>query len=57
LSQRRPWWLGNTRWPVAGGIALVAGVIAALEGKWPEAALFLAAALALAVVTLRTVRR
>jgi mannose/fructose/N-acetylgalactosamine-specific phosphotransferase system component IIC len=42
---------------VAGGIALVAAVIAVFEGKWPEAALFLAAALALAVVTLRTVRR
>jgi hypothetical protein len=53
----RAWWLGDSRWPVAGVIALVGAGISAIGGMWLEAALFLGAALALAVVTLRTTRR
>jgi hypothetical protein len=51
------WWLDDRRWAVAGVIALVASAVAAVGGQWLEAALFLAAAVALAVVTLRTARR
>jgi len=51
------WWLGDSRWPVAGVIALVGAGISAIAGVWLEAALFFGAALALAVVTLRTTRR
>jgi hypothetical protein len=57
ILAQRPWWLGNSRWPVAGVIALIAAVVSALGGKWLEAALLFGAALALAVVTLRTMRR
>jgi hypothetical protein len=53
----RAWWLGDSRWPIAGAIALVAAGISAIGGRWIEAALFLAAALALGLVTLRTARR
>jgi hypothetical protein len=52
----RGWWLGDSRWPVAGAIALIGAAISAFGGAWVEAALFFAAALALAVVTLRTAR-
>ena len=38
-------------------IALVGAGISAIAGVWLEAALFFGAALALAVVTLRTTRR
>lgn len=53
----RAWWLGDNRWPVAGVIALVGAAISAVGGMWLEAALFFAAALVLAVVSLRTARR
>ena len=53
----RAWWVGDSRWPVAGVIALVGAGVSAIAGVWLEAALFFAAALALAVVTLRTARR
>jgi hypothetical protein len=56
-APERGWWLGDGRWPVAGAIALVAAGISAVGGRWLEAVLFFAAALALAVVTLRTARR
>jgi hypothetical protein len=51
------WWLDDRRWPVAGVIALVGSAVAAVGGHWLEAGLFLAAAIGLAVVTLRTARR
>ena len=51
------WWLGDSRWPVAGVIALVGAGISAIAGVWLEAALFFAAALVLAIVTLKTARR
>jgi hypothetical protein len=54
---KRPWWLDERRWAVAGVIALVAAGVSALGGQWVEAVLFLAAALALGVVSFRTVRR
>ena len=53
----RAWWLGHSRWPVAGVIALIGAAISAIGGAWVEAVLFFAAALALAVATLRTARR
>jgi hypothetical protein len=53
----RAWWLGDSRWPVAGAIALVGAAISAIGGMWLEAAVFFAAAVALAVLTLRTARR
>jgi hypothetical protein len=53
----RPWWLDDRRWTVAGVIALIAAAVSAAGGQWPEAALFLAAALALGLVSLRTARR
>ena len=53
----RAWWLGDSRWPLAGAIALVGSAISAIGGAWVEAAVFFAAALALAIVTLLTVRR
>jgi hypothetical protein len=53
----RAWWLGDRRWPVAATIALVGAAISAVGGAWLEAALFFTAALTLAIVTLRTVRR
>ncbi len=53
----RAWWLGDSRWPVAGVIALIGAAISAIGGAWVEAAVFFAAALALAIVTLLTVRR
>jgi hypothetical protein len=56
-APERAWWLGDSRWPVAGVIALVAAGVSVLDGLWIEAALFFGAALALAVVTLRTARR
>jgi hypothetical protein len=56
-APERAWWLGDSRWPVAGVIALVAAGVSVLDGLWVEAALFFGAALALAVVTLRTARR
>jgi len=56
VSERR-WWLDDRRWAVAGAIALVAAGVSAFGGKWAEALLFLAAALALGIVSFRTVRR
>jgi hypothetical protein len=56
-APERAWWLGDSRWPVAAAIALIGAAISAIGGAWVEAVLFFAAALALAVVTLRTVRR
>jgi hypothetical protein len=53
----RAWWLGGSRWPVAGVIALIGAAVSAVGGAWLEAGLFFAAALALAIVTLRTVSR
>ena len=53
----RAWWLGDSRWPVACAIALIGAAISAIGGAWVEAAVFFAAALALAIVTLLTVRR
>jgi hypothetical protein len=53
----RAWWLGDSRWPVAGVIALVGAAVSAVGRMWLAAGLFFAAALALAVVTLRTARR
>jgi hypothetical protein len=53
----RAWWLGDSRWPVAGAIALIGAAISAIGSAWVEAAVFFAAALALAIVTLLTVRR
>jgi uncharacterized membrane protein YfcA len=54
VSSQRGWWLGNDRWPVAGVVAVVGAVLSAWGGLWLEAALFFAAALILAVVTVRT---
>ena len=56
-TARQPWWLGDSRWPVAGVIALIAATVSLLDGLWVEAALFFAAALALAIVSVRTARR
>ena len=56
-DSQRAWWLGDSRWPVAGVIALIAAAVSLLDGLWIEAALFFGAAVALAVVTLRTARR
>jgi hypothetical protein len=53
----QPWWLGESRWPVATVIAVLATAVSALDGLWIEAALFFVAALALGVVTFRTARR
>jgi hypothetical protein len=53
----RAWWLGDSRWPVAGVIALVGAAISAVGGMWLEAAIFFGAAVALAFVTLRAARR
>ena len=51
------WWLGESRWPVAAVIAVIAAAVSALDGLWIEAALFFGAALALGIVTARTARR
>jgi hypothetical protein len=56
-SAEQPWWVGDSRWPVAAVIAVIAAAVSAFDGLWIETALFFAAALALAVVTLRTARR
>jgi hypothetical protein len=56
-APERGWWLGDSRWPVAGVIALIGAAVSAIGGAWVEAAIFSAAALALAIVTLRTARR
>ena len=56
-APERAWWLGDSRWAVAAAIALIGAAISAIGAAWVEAVLFFAAALALAVVTLRTVRR
>jgi hypothetical protein len=52
----QPWWLGDSRWPVAAVIAVIATAVSALDRLWIEAAVFLAAALVLAIVTLRARR-
>jgi hypothetical protein len=52
----QPWWLGDSRWPVAAVIAVIAAAVSALDRLWIEAAVFLAAALVLAIVTLRARR-
>jgi membrane protein implicated in regulation of membrane protease activity len=46
--------LGSSRWPIAGVIAMIAAAVSAWGGMWLEAALFLAAAIVLALVTVRT---
>jgi hypothetical protein len=38
-------------------IALIAAAVSLLDGLWVEAALFFAAALALAIISVRTARR
>lgn len=53
----RPWWLGDSRWPVLGVIALIGAALAAIGGDWLEATLFFSAAAVLAAVTVRTARR
>jgi hypothetical protein len=56
-DSQRAWWLGDSRWPVAAVIALIAAAVSLLDGLWIEAGLFFAAAGALAIVTLRAARR
>jgi hypothetical protein len=47
-------WLGKDRWPVAGAIAMIGAVVAASGGAWLEAALFFAAAVVLALMTVKS---
>ena len=53
MNERR-WWLSNDRWGVAAVIALVGAAVAAFGRAWAEAAVFFLAAVALAIVTLRS---
>jgi len=53
----RAWSLGGSRWSVLSVLALVGAAVSVIGGMWLEAALFFAAAVALAVVALRTARR
>jgi hypothetical protein len=53
VNERR-WWLTNDRWGVAAVIALVGAAVAAAGRAWAEAAVFFIAAVALAIVTVRS---
>jgi hypothetical protein len=45
--------LGNSRWLVAGVLAMTGAVVSALGGLWLQALLFFGAAVAIAVLTVR----
>jgi apolipoprotein N-acyltransferase len=53
----RAWTFDGSRWSVLAVLALVGAVVSGIGGTWLEAALFVAAAVVLAVVALRTGRR
>jgi membrane protein implicated in regulation of membrane protease activity len=48
---------GGSRWSVLAVLALAGVLVSAIGGMWLEAALFLAAAVVLAVVAQRAARR
>ena len=56
-GSERAWTLGGSRWSVLTVPALVGTAVSVIGGMWLEAALFLAAAVVLAVVALRAGRR
>ena len=56
-GSERAWTLGGSRWSVLTVLALVGTAVSVIGGMWLEAALFLAAAVVLAVVALRAGRR
>jgi len=49
--------LGKSRWPVTAVLATSAGIFAAVAGLWTQAALFWAAAVALAAMTIWSYRK
>jgi hypothetical protein len=53
----RAWSFGGSRWSVLAVLALAGVLVSAIGGMWLEAALFLVAAVVLAVVAQRTARR
>jgi hypothetical protein len=53
VNEERRWWLTDDRWAVAAVIALVGGVIALIGRAWPEAGVFLVAAVVLTIVAAR----
>ena len=53
----RPWTLGGSRWSVLTVLALLGVAVSLIGRMWLEAAVFLAAAVVLAVVASRAGRR
>jgi hypothetical protein len=53
----RSWTLGGSRWSVLTVLALLGVAVSLIGRMWLEAAVFLAAAVVLAVVALRAGRR
>ena len=49
--------LGKSRWPITTVLATTAGIFAAVGGLWTQAALFWAAAVALAAMTIWSYRK
>ena len=49
--------LGRSRWPITTVLATTAGIFAAVDALWAQAALFFGAAVVLAVVTIRSYRK
>jgi len=56
-GSERAWTLGGSRWSVLTALAVVGVAVSLIGGMWLEAAVFLAAAVVLAVVALRAARR
>ena len=56
-GSERAWTLGGSRWSVLTVLAVVGVAVSLIGGMWLEAAVFLAAAVVLAVVALRAARR
>jgi hypothetical protein len=57
VSGSEPAWTLGSRWSVLSVLAVAGAAVSALGAMWLEAALFVAAAVVLAVVALRTARR
>ena len=56
-ESERPWTLGGSRWSVLTVLALLGVAVSLIGRMWLEAAVFLAAAVVLAVVASRAGRR
>ena len=56
-ESERPWTLGGSRWSVLTVLALLGVAVSQIGRMWLEAAVFLAAAVVLAVVASRAGRR